>query len=227
MNENILLEAKNLVKSYQTGQVEVLRGIDLKIYKGEALCVMGSSGTGKSTLLHLLGSLDRPSSGQVFYKGQDIFNQTADQLATFRNQNMGFVFQFHHLLKEFTALENVMLPARIRGLPLQEATHKAGVLLRELDVYHRQNHLPKELSGGEQQRVAIARALICKPDILFADEPTGNLDSQNAQIIEDIFFQLHESKKITLVVVTHDQKFSERFSRILRLEDGLFSSAKP
>lgn len=222
LDKEILLEARNLCKSYKMGKnsVDVLLNLNLKIYKAEALCIMGSSGTGKSTLLHLLGSLDQPSSGYVFYRGQNIFDKTPDQLALFRNQHIGFVFQFHHLLKEFTALENVMLPVRIAGSSKKQASQKANDLLGELGVDHRKNHLPKELSGGEQQRVAIARALIQDPDILFADEPTGNLDSKNAQMIEDVFFKLHETKNLTLVVVTHDQKFSERFPRILNLRDG-------
>ena len=139
---------------------------------------------------------------------------------------MGFVFQFHHLLKEFTALENVMLPARIAGLSKKEVTQKANFLLKELGVDHRQNHFPKQLSGGEQQRVAIARALIQEPDILFADEPTGNLDNKNAQVIEELFFNLHETKNLTLIVATHDQKFSQKFPRILNLKDGQFSDEK-
>ena len=227
-NNELLLEAKNLLKSYKTEsqQVDVLLDLNLKVYKGEALCIMGSSGTGKTTLLHLLGTLDQPSSGYIFYKGKDIFDQTPDALAFFRNQNMGFVFQFHHLLKEFTALENVMLPARIAGLSKKEVTQKANFLLKELGVDHRQNHFPRQLSGGEQQRVAIARALIQEPDILFADEPTGNLDNKNAQVIEELFFNLHETKNLTLIVATHDQKFSQKFPRILNLKDGQLSNEK-
>ena len=221
-NNELILETKNLFKSYKTEsqQVDVLLDLNLKIYKGEAICIMGSSGTGKTTLLHLLGTLDRPSSGYIFYKEKNIFDQTPEALALFRNQNMGFVFQFHHLLKEFTALENVMLPARIAGLSKKEVMQKAKSLLKELGVDHRQDHLPKQLSGGEQQRVAIARALIQEPDILFADEPTGNLDNKNAQVIEDLFFELHETKDLTLIVATHDQNFSQRFSDILTLKDG-------
>ena len=221
-NTELLLEAKNLFKSYKTEshQIDVLLDFNLKIYKGEALCIMGSSGTGKTTLLHLLGTLDQPSSGNIFYREKDIFDQNPEALALFRNQNMGFVFQFHHLLKEFTALENVMLPARIAGLSKKEALQKAKFLLKELGVDHRQDHLPKQLSGGEQQRVAIARALIQDPDILLADEPTGNLDNKNAQVIEDLFFELHKTKKLTLIVATHDQNFSQRFSHILTLKDG-------
>ena len=221
-NNELLLEAKNLFKSYKTEshQVDVLIDFNLKIYKGEALCIIGSSGTGKTTLLHLMGTLDQPSSGNIFYKEKDIFDQTPEALALFRNQNIGFVFQFHHLLKEFTALENVMLPARIAGLSKKDIVQKAKSLLEEMRVDHRQDHLPKQLSGGEQQRVAIARALIQEPDILFADEPTGNLDNKNAQVIEDLFFKLHETKNLTLIVATHDQKFSQRFPRILMLKDG-------
>ena len=223
-DKELLLETQNLCKSYKMGKnsVDVLLDLNLKIYKGEALCIMGSSGTGKTTLLHLLSSLDQPSSGHVFYKGQNIFKQTPNQLALFRNQHIGFVFQFHHLLKEFTALENIMLPARIAGNTKKQAAQKASDLLKELGVDHRYSHFPKELSGGEQQRIAIARALIQSPDILFADEPTGNLDNKNAKMIEDIFFKLHEIKNLTLVVATHDQKFSKRFPRILEFKDGQF-----
>ena len=218
-NNEILIEAKQLFKNYKTEshQVDVLLGLNLKVYRGEAICIMGNSGTGKTTLLHLLGTLDQPSSGSIFYKEKNIFKQTPEALALFRNQNMGFVFQFHHLLKEFTALENVMLPARIAGVSKKEVMQKATSLLKELGVDHRQDHFPKQLSGGEQQRVAIARALIQEPDILFADEPTGNLDNKNAQIIEDIFFKLHETRNLTLIVATHDQRFSQRFPRILTL----------
>ena len=220
-----LLETKNLFKSYTMGrnQVEVLRGLNLKVHAGDAICIMGQSGTGKSTLLHLLGTLDQPSKGSVFYKGQDVFDRSLDDLASFRNKNMGFVFQFHHLLKEFTALENVMMPARIAGLSKRKAIQKAKYLLKELGMEYRSEHLPKELSGGEQQRVAIARSLIQDPDILFADEPTGNLDSSNAKLIEDIFFKLHAEKQLTLIVVTHNQEFSQKFPHILRLKDGQLS----
>lgn len=217
-----LLEAKDLFKSYEMGesQVNVLCGLNLQIYDGEALCIMGSSGTGKSTLLHLLGTLDQPTKGHIFYKGKDLSNRSPEELAHFRNQNMGFVFQFHHLLKEFTVLENVMLPAQIAGTSKKVARVRALYLLKDLGVDHRQHHFPREISGGEAQRVAIARALMQSPDILFADEPTGNLDSKNAKHIEDIFFDLHKSKKLTLIVVTHNQEFSQRFSRILRLQEG-------
>ena len=221
-NGQPLLEVRDLFKTYRMGEarLEVLKGLSLKIYEGEALCIMGTSGAGKSTLLHILGTLDDPTSGKVYYKGDDIFAKKPEELAKFRNQKMSFVFQFHHLLREFTALENVALPARIGGQSKKEAAMKAAALLEELDLLDRKDHLPSEMSGGEQQRVAIARALILGPDILFADEPTGNLDSQNEKIIEDIFFKLHETRKLTLVVVTHDQGFSQRFPRVLKLKDG-------
>ncbi len=222
------IRVNTLIKNYQLGRskVEVLRGLDLDIQEGEALCIMGSSGAGKSTFLHILGTLDDPSSGNVYYRGQDVFQFKPEKLAAFRNENMGFVFQFHHLLNEFTAAENVMIPARIGGFSKKAARVKAEALLDELGLSERATHLPSELSGGEQQRVAVARALIQSPEVLFADEPTGNLDSQNGKIIEDLFFRLHEERKLTLVVVSHDIAFSKKFPRVLRLKDGMWESLR-
>ncbi|MFP5518849.1 MAG: ABC transporter ATP-binding protein [Bdellovibrionia bacterium] len=225
-NVNILLEAKNVIKTYQQGvsSVEVLRGIGLTVKEGEAVAILGSSGAGKSTLLQILGTLDRPTSGEVLFSGQSLFEKSEEDLALFRNQEMGFVFQFHHLLSELTALENVMLPCRIAQLPISEAERKARYLLDLLGVGHRASHFPAELSGGEMQRVAIARALVRRPKILFADEPTGNLDSQNSLNIQDLFFDLKEKLGLTLVVVTHDLQFAARFPRVLRMKDGLWAS---
>jgi lipoprotein-releasing system ATP-binding protein len=222
----VLVAAKNIWKTYYTGEepLHVLKGVDLDIRKGEAVCIMGSSGAGKSTLLHILGTLDRPSQGSVNYGNQETNTQTTseEKLAAFRNRAMGFVFQFHHLLAEFNALENVMIPARIAKLSKREAKEKAEVLLEQLGLADRMTHFPTEMSGGEQQRVAIARALVLRPEILFADEPTGNLDTANSLKIQDLFFQLKETYGLTLIVVSHDQDFAGRFPRRMVLRDGLW-----
>ena len=215
-----LLEAVSVSKTYTTNikTVRVLHEIYLKIYKKEALCIMGSSGAGKSTLLHILGTLDKPTSGRVLYNGEDVYNFDSEKLAIFRNKTVGFVFQAYHLLKEFTALENVMLPAQIANE--SNIKDRAMELLESLGLDHRKNHLPKELSGGEQQRVAIARALMQSPDVLFSDEPTGNLDSRNEEIIKNMLLELNSKMGITLVVVTHDLGFSKMFPRVLNMKDG-------
>lgn len=205
-------------------RLDVLRGIDLDIEKGEAVCIVGSSGAGKSTLLHVMGTLDRPTLGKVYFKGVDLTRETDEKLAEFRNRSMGFVFQFHHLMAEFTALENVMMPCRIAGLSIAESREKASRLLDLMGLSARSKHFPSELSGGEQQRVAIARALVREPEVLFADEPTGNLDTQNAAKIQDLFFELKQTLNLTLVVVTHDLGFAQKFPKVLRMRDGLWST---
>ncbi|MEZ4871479.1 MAG: ABC transporter ATP-binding protein [Bdellovibrionales bacterium] len=219
---NVILEARKLVKNYKQGAdtLNILKGIDLQIFQGEDVCIVGASGAGKSTLLHLLGALDRPTSGSVLFKGKNLFQQNDDQLSEFRNKNMGFVFQFHHLLSEFSALENVMMPARISSEPIAKAKEKALTLLDQLGLSHRSHHFPSEMSGGEQQRVAIARALMNNPEVLFADEPTGNLDSKNSKAIQNLFFELKDQYGLTMVTVTHDQGFAQSFTRVLRMEDG-------
>ena len=224
MND-LILEAQCVTKAYPMGssRLEVLRGIDLKIAKGEAVCIMGSSGAGKSTLLHILGTLDQPSLGKVLFKGADITKKPDQELAKFRNESMGFVFQFHHLLSEFTAVENVMMPCRISGMSLKESRRRAESLLDFLSLLDRSEHYPSEMSGGEQQRLAIARALVRKPEVLFADEPTGNLDTNNADKIQSLFFDLKERLGLTLVVVTHDPSFAKKFPRILSMRDGLWA----
>lgn len=221
-----LLSVHGVTKSYPMGggRLEVLKGIHLDVRAGEALCIVGSSGAGKSTLLHILGTLDRPTLGKVLYKGADLTRESDEKLAEFRNRTMGFVFQFHHLMSEFTAVENVMMPGRIGGLSQADARREAAELLSRLGLGARLDHYPSELSGGEQQRVAIARALVRKPEVLFADEPTGNLDTANAHRIQDLFFELKESMNLTLVVVTHDHAFASRFPRVLRMKDGLWES---
>ena len=206
--------------SQGSGQLHILKGVDLTIFEGEAVCIVGASGAGKSTLMHILGALDIPDEGEVLFKEQNLFKMSEEQLAHYRNRSLGFVFQFHHLLAEFTAVENVLLPARLRGLSNNEARLKAEKLLAKVGLLERLNHFPSQLSGGELQRVAIARALINDPEILFADEPTGNLDSQNGQMVQKLFFDLIQQMKITLVVVTHDIKFAEKFPRLLRMQDG-------
>lgn len=225
-----LLSVRGVQKSYPmgAGRLEILKGLDLEIHEGDAICIVGASGAGKSTLLHIMGTLDQPSLGTVLYRGRDLFRKGEDELAQFRNTKLGFVFQFHHLMGEFTALENIMMPARIGGVSGRVARERAEELLATLGLTERKNHFPSELSGGEQQRVAIARALLNEPEILLADEPTGNLDTQNSQRIQDLFFELKDRMNLTLVVVSHDQDFASRFSRVQRMKDGLWVlEAKP
>lgn len=227
VQDQVILKATGLRKHFSQGrsQLEILKGLQLEIRRGEALCILGSSGAGKSTLLQILGSLDRPNEGQLYFNSQNVFAMPDDELALFRSKNMGFVFQFHHLLSELTALENVLLPAQILAqgegeVDLNNAKSRALEIMSWLGVEDRQDHYPNQLSGGELQRVAIARALINSPQIVFADEPTGNLDSQNAKKVQEIFFQLRAKMNLTLVVVTHDLQFAQEFNRTLRLKDG-------
>lgn len=226
IDNNLLISAKNIKKTYiteteeQSAPVEVLKGIDLDIQVGESLCIMGSSGAGKSTLLHILGALDRPTEGQLFFRRQNLSTFTDDQLSEFRNRTMGFVFQFHHLLSEFTALENVMMPALIANMNFRESRVEAERLLDELGLQKRHQHRPSALSGGEQQRVAIARALIRQPAIIYADEPTGNLDQKNGQQVQDLLFDLQKKRRLTLVVVTHDSDLAKRFPKTRVMRDG-------
>lgn len=219
---NLILEAQCVSKSYPMGnsRLEVLKGVDLKIQKGEAVCIVGSSGAGKSTLLHILGTLDQPTLGKVFFKGHDLTRKDDAAMARFRGESMGFVFQFHHLLQEFRAVENVMMPCRLAGLSPKESRKLAEELIDQMGLTARANHFPSEMSGGEQQRLAIARALVRKPEVLFADEPTGNLDTENAAKIQDLFFDLKNRLQLTLVTVTHDNVFAARFPRVLKMRDG-------
>lgn len=218
------LSARGIQKTYAQGawELQILKGLDLDIRQGESIGIVGSSGAGKSTLLHILGTLDKPTAGELTIDGQDILGLSDEELAQFRNREMGFVFQSHHLLGEFTALENVMMPCRIAGDSRVSARIKATELLEVMGLADRADHFPNELSGGELQRVAIARALVRKPRILFADEPTGNLDSQNSQMIQALFFSLKERFGLTLIVVTHDMNFAQKFNRCLRISDGRF-----
>jgi lipoprotein-releasing system ATP-binding protein len=214
-----VINAKNIRKSF--GDLEVLKGIDLDIAKGEVVSVVGSSGAGKTTLLQILGTLDTASSGSLEISGSQISSLSRNALADFRNSHIGFVFQFHRLLPEFSALENVMMPAWIGGNRDTDAEKRAEDLLRNLGVHNRAHHLPSELSGGEQQRVAVARALINNPDVLLADEPSGNLDSENANLLHDLFFDLRERLGITIIIVTHNEELAARADRTLRMADGV------
>lgn len=217
-----LLRAERVQKSFIQGgrTLEILKGLDLQIKKGDALAIIGSSGAGKSTFLHLLGALDRPSLGSIYFHDQDFAKLSDEELARIRNEKIGFVFQFHHLLPEFTALENVLMPLRVAGLHPRSAEEWAAELFEEVGLADRKHHFPSQLSGGELQRVAIVRSLIRRPEILFADEPTGNLDSQNSEIIQELFFRLKEKLGLTLVVVTHDLKFASLFPKTLTLKAG-------
>ena len=212
----------NLSKTFfkDGNKIEVLRGLNLEIKKGDSLAILGVSGAGKSTLIHILGTLDHPTSGNISINGMNVFEWDENKMAKFRNSTIGFVFQFNNLLPEFDALENTMMPALISGMPKKLAAQKAYNLLEELGLEKRTRHKPGELSGGEQQRVAIARALIMEPELLLADEPTGNLDTETGKKIEDILVNLNATKKITLIVVTHNKLLSERMSGKIGLRDG-------
>lgn len=216
----IVIEAINIEKSF--GTLKVLKGIDFSAREREVVSIVGASGAGKSTLLQILGSLSRPDSGKVLIDGTDIFALGEKELAAFRNQKIGFVFQFHHLLPEFTALENVLLPAMIGGQYNSAVKEKARGLLSDLKLAERMTHKPSELSGGEQQRVAVARALINNPSILFADEPSGNLDSKTRTELHNLFFELRDKYGITIVIVTHDKDLAAMSDRTLEMRDGLF-----
>jgi len=217
-----LLEVNSLCKTYTSGsnRVEVLKGIDLTLAAGTTTALVGASGAGKSTLLQILGTLDRPSAGTVFFKGEDIFKKSDSELAMFRNQSIGFVFQFHHLLPEFTALENVMMPCLIAKTPKVEARAVAEELLADVGLAHRLTHRPGELSGGEQQRVAIARALALSPQLLLADEPTGNLDMKTSEGVHALLNDLQQKRGLTMIVVTHNEYLAAAMGRTIRLLDG-------
>lgn len=214
-----MIIGKNIKKQY--GSLEVLKGVDIHIEPSEVISIVGSSGAGKTTLLTILGTLDRPSSGEILFNGINITSLSEKKLAAFRNQYIGFVFQFHHLLPEFTALENICIPAFIKKVSKKEAELKATELLELLGLKHRANHKPSELSGGEQQRIAVARALINDPKVIFADEPSGNLDSENAQNLHQLFFKLRDELKQTIVVVTHNEILANMADRKLIMKDGL------
>ena len=217
-----LLEAADLVKRYRVGrsEIQVLRGVALSVAQGEVVAVIGPSGVGKSTLLHVLGGLDRPTGGTVHVDGNDVFALSDTERARFRNESVGFVFQFHHLLNDFTAEENVMLPLMIQGRPASKARTAAGELLNAVGLFERRDHLPSELSGGESQRVAVARALVGRPRLVLADEPSGNLDAEHSRELHDLIWRLAGSLKQTFVIATHDRTLAARADRIIRMEDG-------
>ena len=214
-----MIQAQDIVKSF--GQLQVLKGINFSVEKGKIIAIVGASGAGKSTLLQILGTLSTPDSGSLIIDGVDVLKLKGDEISSFRGKKLGFVFQAHHLLPEFTALENAMMPALIAGTSAKEARTKAEKLLCQLGLEERLSHKPSELSGGEQQRVAIARALINDPAVLFADEPTGNLDSITKQEIHNIFFSLRD-KGQTIVLVTHDEHLAQMCDSCVRMQDGLF-----
>lgn len=217
-----LIEATGLTKTYihEGAVTPVLKGVSLTLKKGERLAIVGPSGAGKSTLLHILGMIDSPSAGRLFYKGQDVSKMSDAGLSRLRNEDIGFVFQFHHLLPEFNALENVMMPLLIRGLSTSEATEQGRKVLSLLGLSGKGGHRPAELSGGEQQRVAVARAMVTRPALLLADEPTGNLDHETGEILFQVLSQLSEEYGQTLVMVTHNTTLAEKMPRRLLLEDG-------
>ncbi|MHC2993323.1 lipoprotein ABC transporter ATP-binding protein [Pontibacter sp. HJ8] len=214
-----MLQVVNIHKKY--GSLEVLKGIDLLIHAGEVVSIVGASGAGKSTLLHILGTLDSTDTGEVLFDGKNISRMNGTDLARFRNRHIGFIFQFHNLLPEFTALENVSLPGYLAGRPEKEVREQAANLLSMLNLSHRMHHKPSELSGGEQQRTAVARALVNSPRIIFADEPSGNLDSHNAQELHEIFFKLRREFNQTFVIVTHNEQLATMADRTLVMKDGL------
>ena len=217
-----LLEVKNLYKSYgeAAAKVEVLKGIDLCVEPGDTIAMVGPSGAGKSTLLHIMGTIDHPTSGEVLFEGEPVFTLGDQPLASFRNRSIGFVFQFHHLLPEFTALENVMMPLLIGGEKRSKIEGRARELLQDVGLAHRVTHRPGELSGGEQQRVAIARALVRQPRLLLADEPTGNLDMKTSQEVHELLYSIQRSTGITLVIVTHNEQLAAGMNRTIRMVDG-------
>lgn len=222
MNKQIVIDCQNVSKSYQDGHlnVDVLHDLNVQIQAGESVSIIGASGSGKSTLLHILGGLDTPTSGKIALMGQDLATLNQAKLGALRNQYLGFVYQFHHLLAEFTALENVMMPLLIGKMKRSEAEERAAFMLEKVGLSTRMKHRPAELSGGERQRAAIARALVNNPKCLLADEPTGNLDRNNARHVLEMMLQLRHELNTALVVVTHDDELAVRFDRVLTMKDG-------
>lgn len=214
-----MLDVQNITKKY--GELSILKGISFTVNKGEIVSIVGSSGAGKTTLLQILGTLDQPSSGSFTINGINPFLLNQKELARFRNKNIGFVFQFHQLLPEFNALENVMIPSLIQGLSKKEAKEKASYLLQQVGLSDRFSHRPNELSGGEQQRIAVCRALVNSPKVVFADEPSGNLDSRNAEELHELFFKLRTEFNQSFIIVTHNNRLAEQADRTITLQDGL------
>jgi lipoprotein-releasing system ATP-binding protein len=225
-NTNNILQCRQLTMRYDQGglDVEVLKGVDLNVGVGERVAIMGASGSGKSTLLHLLGGLEKPSGGQVVLDGVNLNGVGASQLAKLRNKSLGFIYQSHHLLGEFTVLENVAMPLLIGGHSVKEATIRATQLLKRVGLGHRIEHKPGELSGGERQRAAVARALINKPGVVLADEPTGNLDSKTADQVYQLMLELNQELNVSFLVVTHDHELAARMGKVLHMEDGVIVS---
>ena len=226
---NAIVVVEALTKSFVTGEevggkIEVLRGISLKVENGEIVAIVGASGAGKSTLLHIMGTLDRPTSGHVFYAKRDVFSLSDEELARFRNRQIGFVFQFHHLLPEFSVLENVAMPALIHGEKLLSVTDRAMELIRQVGLESRLHQKPPKLSGGEQQRAAVARALMNKPTVVLADEPSGNLDTANAHGLHELIWNLSRSQGQTFVLVTHNEALAKQADRVVRLVDGMIEN---
>ncbi|WP_445369852.1 lipoprotein-releasing ABC transporter ATP-binding protein LolD [Methylomonas sp. BW4-1] len=223
MNNAIVLQCQQLTKRYEQGDlnVEVLRGVDLAIHAGQRVAIMGASGSGKSTLLHLLGGLEKPNSGSVMLDGADLNKISAGKLSQLRNRSLGFIYQFHHLLGEFTILENVAMPLLIGNQSIKHAQQQAAELLKRVGLGHRMLHKPGELSGGERQRAAVARALINQPKCVLADEPTGNLDSKTAEQIYQLMLELNQELQVSFLVVTHDPELAGRMDKVLYMEDGL------
>ena len=223
MNKPVILECRDLTKRYEQGElnVEVLRGVNLQIYAGQRVAIMGASGSGKSTLMHLLGGLEKPSAGTVILDGVDLNTASNGKLGELRNRSLGFIYQFHHLLGEFTLLENVAMPLLIGKKSIKEAQIQATELLKRVGLGHRIQHKPGELSGGERQRAAVARALINKPKCVLADEPTGNLDSKTAEHIYQLMLELNQEMQVSFLVVTHDPVLAARMDHVLHMEDGV------
>ena len=219
-----MIEAQQLIKSYNS--LKVLNGVSLKIEKGEVISIVGASGAGKSTFLHILGTLDQPDQGKLFINNTDVFSLKSKAISAFRNKEIGFIFQFHHLLPEFTALENILIPGMIAGKTKKELEDKALNYLDILGLVNRKNHKPSELSGGEQQRVAVCRALINSPSVIFADEPSGNLDSASSKELHQLFFDLRDQFNQTFVIVTHNKELANMADRKLEIVDGIIASLK-
>ncbi|MCL7988135.1 ABC transporter ATP-binding protein [Sphingobacterium sp. lm-10] len=215
----MILQAKDIYKTY--GELQILKGVSLEVQKGEVVSIVGASGAGKSTLLHIIGTLDRPDKGGLFINGQELHKLNEKKLSDFRNRNIGFVFQFHHLLPEFTALENVSIPGYIAGAPQKVVEKRAMELLERLGIADRASHKPGALSGGEQQRISVARALINNPAIILADEPSGNLDSENAASLHRLFFDLRDTMQQTFIIVTHNEELASISDRTIHMRDGL------
>lgn len=228
MVEPTVLRCSNITKSFDSesgdGRLDVLQGVNLELQKGDMISIVGSSGSGKSTLLHILGGLDSPDSGELYWNNESVFDYNPDQLADLRNQNVGFVFQFHHLMPEFNAIENVMMPALIKGDSQKKAAVRAKELLNEFGMGHRLLHRPSQLSGGEQQRVSMARALTNHPSVILADEPTGNLDEKNTKTILDLLFKLRDMESLSVVLITHEQEIASRCDKTYLLQRGTLQS---